>query len=196
MNKNIIIVLLCLSGFAAVFGQSVTRRFAAGYDEGLAARFFFNDRMGLQASLHYQYLGGYDETVNTQQLNNIPDVQDPETDAGLGVAFLFNLFTNDKVLVDAVGQVIVYHDGAAEESDYGDRNVIFLRIAACPEIIVAEHLGIGMKVGLEIVSKGETEFEQGGQVYTTDDATSDIRFFGPRNLFDGTALGLSLFYYF
>jgi hypothetical protein len=181
--------------------SGLSRKFGAGYDEGLAARFFFNDRMGVQASLHLEYLGGYDETSNTLALGEINNLKEPETHVGFGAAFLFNLFSHDKVLVDAMGQVIVYHLDGGREDDEGDRMLGFLRIAACPEFIVAERLGFGLKVGLEVVYTGETElrdapYDPNSPVLSTNDETTDIRFFGPKNPFEGPVLGFSVFYYF
>ena len=176
--------------------SGISRKFGAGYDEGIAARFFFTDRMGVQASLNFQYLGGYDETPNTRELNYISDVQHPETDVGFGAGFILNLFSHDKVLIDAMGQIIAYHDGDNQSSNYGDRMYGVMRIVACPEFIIAERLGFGLKLGLEVVYTGEAQVESGGQVISTDDSTIDVRFYGPQNPFDGPVLGFSLFYYF
>jgi len=224
MTKQTIAVLACLLLVFAAYGQeestggetytpsttssysygsstpspssssSLTRRFGVGYDEGIAARFFFNDRMGVQASVHFQYLGGYDRN----DYNHGPQYE--ETDVGLGAAFLFNLFSHDFILLDGIGQVIVMHDGASERSDYGDRIRGYLRVALAPEILIVEKLALGLRFGLEVAARSSTDGEANvnGTMTTVDmdDATTDVRFFGPANPFDGAVLGMSLYYYF
>lgn len=171
------------------------RRFGAGYDEGLAARFFFTQRMGVQAGIHVEYLGGYSETTNNGGALH------PETNVGFGAGFLFNLFSHEKLYVDALGQLLIFHDDARDRDDVGDRTYGIFRAALCPELMIFEQLGLGFKLGLEVVYRSESKqrvaLAAGGQaIIDTDDATTDVRFFGPSNPFYDAVLGVSLYYYF
>ena len=51
---------------------------------------------------------------------------------------------------------------------------------------------------MELAYEGESKKREAvtNNIVDTDDATTDFRFYAPRNPFAGAALGMSLYYYF
>ncbi|OGJ89067.1 MAG: hypothetical protein A2268_11865 [Candidatus Raymondbacteria bacterium RifOxyA12_full_50_37] len=117
---------VCLFLAAALFSLSVYGQergnLGIGYDEGLAAKYYFTDRMGAEVSLGLEYLGGYDATAN----NN--GGQDPETNGSFGAAFLFSVFKSQHAYLDIMAQMAYAHDDTRDPNDVGDRDWGFLRM--------------------------------------------------------------------
>nr|MCU0609540.1 hypothetical protein [Chitinispirillaceae bacterium] len=86
----------------------------------------------------------------------------------------------------------VAHDGTRSDTDVGDRTYFFIRAGLAPEILIGSQFGLGMRLGMEIVSMSNTHLANGTE---TDDGTTDFRFFGPKNPFNGATLGLALYIY-
>ena len=197
MLLSISILILAFSAFSQesrdVYSTGVElpqRKIGIGYDEGISARYFINSKMGVLATIAFENLGGYDSTANNG------GSLESETNFGMGVGFLYNLFQKNKIIVDALGQFLYYYDGGPSSNGVGSRNHIFFRAALAPEFVIVKRIGLGFKLGLEIHSEGESKREDGaGVIQDTDDGTIDIRFFGPANPFFGPSLGVSFFYY-
>jgi hypothetical protein len=187
--KAAVVSAICLIGVSASFAQD-RPNLGIGYDEGIAGRYFFADRMGVQLNVGLEMLGGHDALANVHPAEN------PETNSGVGLAFLYTLFSSDIVYLDGIAQFAVAYDGKRSDNDIGDRTYVFLRAGIAPEILIASQVGLGMRLGMEIVSMSNTHEQlPGGNIVETDDGTTDFRFFGPKNPFNGATLGLSLFVY-
>jgi hypothetical protein len=186
--------MLCvLAGIVmGAHAQGDRERIGVGYDEGLAARFFITDRIGVQAGIGFEHLGGYDQTAN----NGARRI--PETDFSVAVGGIFSIVSGDWVYLDAILQGAVAHDDSPDDpAEVGDRNEYFIRAALAPEILLNGRLGLGMRLGIETAIIGESkENAPAGGTRETDDGRTNFRFYGPENPFDGALLGLSVYYYF
>jgi hypothetical protein len=180
-------LLVAVVGAYAEYGDGARGRIGIGYDEGLAGRFFFTERMGAQLSIGFEQIGESDNTSET------------ETDVSFAGAFLYNLLATQYVYLDAMAQLAMVADDAADNPPgVNDRTDIYLRVAAAPEILIAGHLGLGFRFGFETAIIGDVEENQAGAAADLDDdGHTDIRFFGPRNPFPASGLlGVSLYVYF
>jgi hypothetical protein len=180
-------ICLCITAAAVLAGAQVMEgnrgRIGVGYDEGLAGRFFFTKKIGVQASIGMERLGEYEQ--NEEEYN-----------VSFGGAFLYNFFSSTYIYLDGMAQLAVVHDGSRAPDDIGDITWLFIRIAAAPEILIADHLGFGMRFGFETAIRGDTKRMDNGQVVENDDGRVNIRFYGPSNPFNGSTLGASFFFYF
>jgi hypothetical protein len=189
MKKTIVAFLAAGLLASSLFAQD-RGKLGIGYDEGLAGKYYFTEKIGAEASLGYEYLGGYSGTPNNGGTVN------SETNVSFGAAFLFNLFKSQYAYLDLLGQIAVAHDGTRFPDGIGDRNWGFLRIGVAPEIMPVPFIGFGFKLGLEIVSMGSTKtYDANHYAVDAADGTTNLRFFGPRNPFNGASLGVALFVY-
>ncbi len=187
MQKAIISVLLVLACSAGLWAQE-RGRIGIGYDEGLAARYFFGYKTGVQASLGFEHLGGYDNT----SAGNL----ESEDNFSLGMGFLYNFFKSEHVNLDGLAQLVYFHDGVRDPDDVDGREWIFLRVAGAPEIFIGQHLGLGLRFGVELASMSGTHDRTGAGIVEVDDGVVNFRFFGPQNPFGGSTLGMALYVYF
>lgn len=169
-------------------------RLGLGYDEGIAARFFFTDILGAQLSVGFEHLGGYD--AYTVDGNQIHGAREDQTDWSIGGAFIVSILGTRWVYADALAQIAYAHDDTGDPDDLGDRGMVFFRVALAPEILIGDHVGLGFRLGTELVYIGDTKTQDGGTIYETDDSRVNFRLYGPRNPFSGSTLGMSLFVYF
>jgi hypothetical protein len=181
-----VLFVLCLAAFGQEMEYETGRQMGQqrgplglGYDEGIACRFFFSERIGIQGSIGFEQQGEYNGNES-------------ETDFSIGGAFLFTILGTQYIYLDAVGQVAFAHDDTNAPNDAGDRNLGFFRAALAPEILIGNHLGLGFRFGLELASLGERK-NQAGQDLNDDQI--NIRFFAPDNPFTGGTFGMSLFVY-
>ena len=187
MHRVLLLTGVLWIGAWGQFSEGGRGSFGVGYDEGLAARLFFTEKMGAQLSVGLEVLGGWDnarEDVGT------------EADFSVAGAFLYNVIASRLVYVDALGQIGMARDDTRDPDGIEDRVYGFLRAALAPELLLGDRLGLGLRFGVELVYVGESEEERGGEVVETDDGHFNFRFFGPGNPFEGSTLGMSVFVYF
>jgi hypothetical protein len=165
-------------------------RFGVGYEEGLAARFFFLENMGAQLSVGFEHLGGYDGPRPT------PGDVESATDVSVMGGFIFTILGTKYVYVDAVGMLGFAHDGTRDPDDIDDRNWVFFRAALAPELLLGDHLGLGFRCGFEMAYMSDTKADDAGTIIDTQDDRFNVRFYGPQNPFSGSLLGVSLYVYF
>ena len=182
-------LLICSVTLMAQVGPGNRGRIGVGYDEGLAGRFFFTDKIGAQLSVGMSHIGGYDITFTNGQATQFALSQ---TDFSIAGAFVYNFFGSEWVYIDGLGQLAYAFDDAPDAGDLNDRNLFFFRIAGAPEILIGDHLGLGFRFGFELVAVGDVQTSD----VRTQESHADVRFFGPSNPFAGPVLGMSLYVYF
>jgi hypothetical protein len=186
-------LVLLISGFSAFAQLSPGNRghFGVGYDEGLAGRFFFTDNMGVQASIGFEHLGAYD-VVNSSATPATTDHYASADDISFAGAFIYNFLSTQWVYLDALGQMAYAYHNTRSADDINDRGTLFVRLAAAPEILICDHLGLGFRFGFELAVPGNMKVSNA----ITEEGTANVRFFGPSNPLNGPVLGMSLYAYF
>jgi hypothetical protein len=186
-----LVLLVC--GFSAFAQLSSGNRghFGIGYDEGLAGRFFFTDNMGVQASIGFQHLGAYDVVDNSTAPATTVHYASAD-DISFAGAFIYNFLSTQWVYLDALGQMAYAYHNTRNTNDINDRGTFFFRLAAAPEILICDHLGLGFRFGFELAVLGDMQTAAN----ETEEGTANVRFFGPSNPLSGPVLGMSLYAYF
>jgi hypothetical protein len=147
------VVLWCGMAFAANDSGSVIHKnaWAVGYDEGLAGKYFIDNKISANLSLGYTVKGGdapYVQPINTLQIK-------------IGGQYLLREYKKVRVnaFLDMAGMMkqgqVAYQTKVGPNKTFNQWIASF-RLGLAPELFIFDHVSLTYKFGLVLTSFGTT----------------------------------------
>jgi hypothetical protein len=146
------IAILTVQLFAGGDSFPKAGSFALSYDEGLAARYFLKDKIGVYVGVAYSVIGP--DTVTYQPINSL----------AVKIGGEYGIFNWEKMRVWAFGEwreelvqknsdgtVNIDQNGNVAHQRYNTFNTIF-RAGVRPELFINNHLSFDYKFGIEFIN--------------------------------------------